>query len=150
MKQTTLCYLILDGRVLLAMKKRGLGAGKWNGPGGKVEKGETTEDACRRETYEETGVTVGQLENRGVIEFAFEGKPEWDSRCTVFVTSDISGEPIETEEMRPQWYALDDVPLADMWEDDAVWLMGVLRGGFVRKRCYFSGDGALIRHEDLP
>ena len=129
MKYTTLCYPIVNGKVLLAMKKRGFGAGKWNGPGGKIEPGESVEDACRRETREETGVNVGVLENRGVVEFVFENKPDWDNSCTIFVTTDVSGEPVETEEMRPQWYALDKIPLNEMWEDDAVWLMDVLHGG---------------------
>lgn len=34
--------------VLLGMKKRGFGAGKWNGFGGKVQPGETIEEAARR------------------------------------------------------------------------------------------------------
>lgn len=44
MRLATLCYLLKDDQVLLAMKKRGFGEGKWNGPGGKVEKGETGDD----------------------------------------------------------------------------------------------------------
>jgi ADP-ribose pyrophosphatase YjhB (NUDIX family) len=149
MKQTTLCYPIVNGNVLLAMKKRGFGAGKWNGPGGKIEQGESVEDACRRETREEAGINVGVLEHRGVVEFVFENKPEWDNHCTIFVTTDVTGKPVETEEMRPQWYALENIPLAEMWEDDAVWLMDVLRGGVVNRRFHFSETGKMLRHEDL-
>ena len=39
MKQTNLCFLLKDGKVLLGMKKRGFGAGKWNGFGGKLKEG---------------------------------------------------------------------------------------------------------------
>lgn len=67
MKKTTLCYPTKDGKILLAMKKRGFGEGKWNGPGGKLQKGETAEDACRCETLEEIGVTVGELQDLGLI-----------------------------------------------------------------------------------
>jgi hypothetical protein len=42
MLQTTLVLLFNDqGQILLAMKKRGFGVGKWNGAGGKIHEGET-------------------------------------------------------------------------------------------------------------
>ena len=85
MRLTTLCYVVRDGQVLLAMKKRGLGQGKWNGPGGKVEDGETPEQACRREFFEETGSKVLTLEAKGLIEFVFNVKPDWNQRCFVFI-----------------------------------------------------------------
>ncbi len=47
-KLYTLVFLVDDDRVLLGMKKRGFGAGKWNGFGGKVEPGETIEEAAIR------------------------------------------------------------------------------------------------------
>lgn len=147
MKRTTLCYPIRDGHVLLAMKKRGFGAGRWNGPGGKVAEGETVEDACRRETHEETGVDLGAFEPRGVIEFVFEGRPEWDNECHVFVATEIRGEPLETEEMRPQWFPVDRIPLDEMWEDDPFWLPDVLRGGRVDRRFVFDAAGSLLRSE---
>lgn len=149
MKLTTLCYPVKDGKVLLAMKKRGFGAGKWNGPGGKVESGESVEEACRRETQEEAGIGVPVLEPRGIVEFVFEGKPEWDNECHVFVATSVEGEARETEEMKPHWFAIEDVPYDDMWDDDAIWLPAVLAGGAVNKRFYFTSDGKMIRHEEL-
>lgn len=47
-KLLTLVLVVQPGKVLLGMKKRGFGAGKWNGFGGKVNPGETIEDAARR------------------------------------------------------------------------------------------------------
>lgn len=47
-KLLTLVLVVQPGKVLLGMKKRGFGAGKWNGFGGKVQPGETIEDAARR------------------------------------------------------------------------------------------------------
>lgn len=73
MKRTTLCYPIMNGKVLLAMKKRGFGTGKWNGPGGKRCEGESAEDASRRETREEVNISVGAIEHRGVIFFSLSG-----------------------------------------------------------------------------
>ncbi|MFH1078359.1 MAG: 8-oxo-dGTP diphosphatase [Patescibacteria group bacterium] len=147
MKRTTLCYPVRDGKVLLAMKKRGFGAGKWNGPGGKAKDDESIEDTCRRETKEEVGVDVGVLEDRGVVRFVFENRSEWDNACSIFVTSEIAGEPVETEEMRPAWYPVDALPFESMWEDDAIWLDGVLAGGAVDATFWFDQDGRMLRWE---
>ena len=49
MKISTLCFLVKDNQILLAMKKRGFGEGKWNGVGGKVNPGETIERNNQRQ-----------------------------------------------------------------------------------------------------
>lgn len=149
MKRTTLCYPIKDGKVLLAMKKRGFGEGKWNGPGGKLQEGESAEEACRRETREEVGIEIGKLDHRGTIRFFFPDHPDWDNVCEIFVTADIRGEASESEEMRPAWFALENIPLSDMWPDDTIWLSGVLQGGNVSADFYFNADGSILRW-DVP
>ena len=57
-KVLTLVFLRREGEVLLGMKKRGFGEGKWNGFGGKVEAGETIVEAAAREVKEECGYVV--------------------------------------------------------------------------------------------
>jgi 8-oxo-dGTP pyrophosphatase MutT (NUDIX family) len=57
-KILTLCLTKEDGMILLGMKKRGFGEGRWNGFGGKVEEGETIVEAAIREMKEESGLTV--------------------------------------------------------------------------------------------
>lgn len=47
-KLFTLVLVVQPQRVLLGMKKRGFGAGLWNGFGGKVQPGESIEEAARR------------------------------------------------------------------------------------------------------
>src|SRR3990167_3060590 len=71
-KTLTLCFVHQGSKVLLGMKKRGFGAGRWNGFGGKVRNGETVEAAARRELKEEAGLEVLEITEMGVIDFTFE------------------------------------------------------------------------------
>ena len=110
-----------DGRVLLGMKKRGFGAGRWNGFGGKVEPGESVYDAAVREVIEESGVTPTGIKKIGNIIFSFENDPKL-LEVHVFKATGHTGEPVETEEMRPQWFAYGAVPYDQMWSDDEYWI----------------------------
>ena len=56
--RANLLFVIRDGQILLIRKKRGLGQGNINGPGGKLEPGETALEAALRETREEIGITA--------------------------------------------------------------------------------------------
>ena len=60
-KVLTLVVIHQNGKVLLGMKKRGFGMGKWNGFGGKVDQGESIEGAAKREVFEEAGISVGNI-----------------------------------------------------------------------------------------
>ncbi|HVU06387.1 MAG TPA: 8-oxo-dGTP diphosphatase [Thermodesulfobacteriota bacterium] len=150
MIQTTLNFLIEGDKVLLAMKKRGFGAGKWNGVGGKLRAGENPTQAIIRESAEEIGVTISpkDIVSVGVMDFHFTDRPDWDQRCHVFVTRAWQGEPAESEEMRPQWYGFADVPYDSMWIDDKHWLPFVLQGKNVKATFHFSNGGAdMVSHD---
>ena len=109
------------------MKKRGFGKGRWNGFGGKVKEGETIEEAAKRETFEEAGIVVGETEEVGLIDFEFKGNPEI-LEVHIFRANEFSGEPIESEEMKPQWFHIDDIPFKKMWPDDELWIPLFLAG----------------------
>lgn len=143
MKQTTLCFLLKDNKVLLAMKKRGFGVGKWNGVGGKVMEGEDIAAAAVREIKEEIGVTVvpKDLEPMGALDFDFSDNHDWAQTCSIFVVRAWEGEPAESEEMRPQWYPKSALPFDDMWIDDSHWLPMVLAGKKIKGRFLFEDRG---------
>ena len=135
--------------MLLIRKKRGLGAGKINGPGGKLEAGETAHDAAVREVQEEIGLTPLNLENRGTLHFQFADG--YSLHCVVFVARDFEGEMIETDEAAPFWVPIAEVPLHEMWEDDRYWLPQVLEGQYFQGWFVFDGDKMLSKRvEFLP
>ena len=138
-----LCFIVKDGRVLLIRKKRGLGAGKINGPGGKLEPGETALAAAIREVQEEIGVTPLAIEDRGVLHFQFADG--YSLECAVFLAIDLDGEPVETIEAAPFWVKVEAVPYDEMWADDRHWLPEVLAGKSFRGWFEFDGDTMLSR-----
>lgn len=113
--------------VLLGMKKRGFGVGKWNGYGGKLEATETIEQCAVRELEEESGIVAKDMTRKGYIVFKIFDVNKL-LRVHVFETWDFAGEAVETEEMRPLWYKDTDVPFDKMWGDDKYWLPTVLGG----------------------
>ncbi|KAH9555225.1 hypothetical protein CY35_08G103800 [Sphagnum magellanicum] len=81
-KVLTLVIIEKEGKVLLGMKKRGFGQGYYNGFGGKVETGETVEEAAARELEEEAGVVAVSMEKRGILTFHFDDNPQpWEIKC---------------------------------------------------------------------
>ncbi|GEM_PF-220210 len=133
-------------RVLLGMKKRGFGANRWNGFGGKVEAGETVEDAAIRECCEEAGVEVQEMDDVGILDFEFSNGALLEVH--LFRVLKFSGEPIESEEMKPQWFFIKDIPYVHMWPDDIYWLSHVLYGKHIRGK-FFFGEGDVITDYSL-
>lgn len=130
MQQTTIIFFIRDDQILLAMKKRGHGVGKWNGIGGKALPDETIEAAAIREAQEEVGVTPISLVKVAQLNFRFpeDNGNHGNHASTVFLCDTWSGEPVESEEMKPQWFVKDDIPYDAMWTDDQKWLPKILSG----------------------
>lgn len=153
MRDTTLLFLTKTSEtgvitdICLAMKKRGFGAGRWNGTGGKTESGETIKDAVVRETQEEIGVTVSDMSKVAELTFTFPHKPEWDQLVHVFFADEYAGTPTESEEMKPAWFAVVDIPYDDMWPDDRLWLPHVLEGKYVRAAFSFAEGDVIVSQE---
>ncbi len=157
MKEATLCFLVKgrggETEVLLGLKKRGFGEGKYNGFGGKVKAGESLEGAVIRELKEETGVSARPEHVRkvGELDFSFPHAPGdgWDQRVHVFVADRWEGEPAESEEMRPAWFDAGSVPFGSMWQDDRHWLPLLLKGKKFRGRFVFKEDNETIHRMEL-
>lgn len=144
-QQSTLVFLVRgkgkNKEVLLAMKKRGFGEGWWNGMGGKVEPGETPMQAVHREGFEEAQVLLKEAKKVALLHFYFPEDPkkrDWNQDVHVYFATNWLGEPKETEEMKPKWFKVASIPYENMWDDDPLWLSGVLRGEKIE--AWFSFD----------
>jgi 8-oxo-dGTP diphosphatase len=137
----TLVFVIEDGKILLIDKKTGLGKGKINGPGGKVEKGEAPEACAIRECQEELSITVSDLQYCGQHRFQFVDG--YSIHVWVYKTEKFDGTPTESVEAKPLWVSLDEIPYNRMWEDDKIWLPMLLRGERFQGRWIFDGDSML-------
>lgn len=142
-----LCYLTRASdaagpEVLLGLKKTGFGAGKIVGLGGHVELGESPAQAVVREVMEESGIRVdpSQLRELGAVTFRFPTRPEWDSIVSVFGADRFSGRAEESDEIAPEWFPFDALPLTKMWDDARLWLPRVLAGERVTAEIVFAED----------
>ncbi len=144
----TLVLLRREGELLLAMKKRGFGAGKWNGPGGKIEQGERLEHAMVREAQEEVGITPRHYWRVAELDFVQDADTDepWHLYIYAYLCDQWEGEPTESEEMAPRWFALDDLPYDDMWDDDRYWLPRVLAGETLVGRFVFDASDQMTDH----
>ena len=138
-------YIIQNERVLLILKKRGLGSGLFNGVGGKVERGETIEEAVIRECIEEVGVKPINLKWMGLLEFY--NNNELYGYVHVYTANSYEGELRETDEAKPIWFRFDEIPYDKMWGDDIFWLPHVLNGKKIYGRFWFVNWKEIIRKE---
>ena len=145
--RANLCFVVKSGRILLIRKKRGFGAGKINGPGGKVDPGETPMESAVRETFEELCVTPIGVRQAG--ELFFEFLDGMRLHCVVFSADDVDSEPRETDEAVPLWTDVNAIPYDEMWADDRFWLPHLIRGEQFRGTFLFDGEKLLERRIEI-
>ena len=133
-KIATLCLLIKDKEITLAKKKKKVGAGKYNGYGGKVENNMSIEETAVKEVFQETGGVIIKLENLekvGVCYFFIDNEPVWFVH--IFIARVWAGEPKETEEMGPpEKFNVDNIPYHEMLSGDQKWIPLILKGMKIR------------------
>lgn len=148
----TLLFVVQNGQVLLIHKKTGHGAGRINGPGGKLEPGESVVSCAVRETREEVGIEVSSA--RCVLEMRFVERdgPQWLGFACI--AENFSGDLRETDEANPFWCPLSDIPYERMWPDDAIWLPYILHTNIRAPRVadFLFRRGELLDHawRDVP
>ncbi|MFA6250500.1 MAG: 8-oxo-dGTP diphosphatase [Candidatus Shapirobacteria bacterium] len=150
----TNCFLVrgvADGRVkevCLAMKKRGFGAGMWNGSGGKLNDGESVDEAAIREVNEELGTRLTKMSKRAEISWYIREEDKL-VECFVYFGEEWDGEPKETEEMAPKWFGVEEIPYDQMWKSDREWLAEVLRGRKIRAKYTYAREGGEVEERSL-
>ena len=143
MKILTLGYIIFNNKILLGFKKRGFGADKWNGYGGKLIDGEKPIDGLIREIQEESSLIVPKnlFKKLGYIDFYFSDKKEWNQRVIIYRVDNFECNPAETEEMKPGWFSFEQIPYKKMWIGDEHWLPYVVSGKNFTGKVHFSDKG---------
>ena len=143
-QRATLLFIVQEGQVLLIHKKRGFGKGKVNGPGGRIEPGETARQGAIREVREEVRVVPTGVEECGELYFQFQDG--FSIHGVVFRADGYHGEPGETDEAAPFWVRHEEIPYDRMWADDLHWLPLVLQGERFVGRFLFDGDDMIDYH----
>lgn len=145
---TTLLIIRKNGKILLGRKKRGFGTGNYNGVGGKVEAGETVEQAMVRETQEEIGVTPKEYEHMATITFDEVMKGQRAKVIMhIYIAKDFEGKPVESDEVEPFWFDEDNLPYYNMFADDRFWMPKILSGQKVVGYFVYDDEFNLLSHE---
>ena len=150
MIQATICEIVKKGKILLQLKKTGkFGEGKWNGPGGKLDPGESPRQGVIREVKEETGLTILDPLLKGEINFYFGNKPKPDWTTYIFLVTQFTGEMKPNEEGGLQWFSIEEIPYRQMWPDDLYWLPEIIEGKTVKGTFWFNDVGENILKYEL-
>ncbi len=140
-EEAVLCFIEVEDQVLLIHKKRGLGKGKINAPGGRIDPGETPMQAAIRECEEEVGLTPSGLRPATELNFIF--KDGYSLKGYVFRANEYTGTMVETDEADPFWCKKSEVPYDNMWEDDRYWIPKMFDDDYVIGRFIFDDDKML-------
>jgi 8-oxo-dGTP pyrophosphatase MutT (NUDIX family) len=138
--------------VLLGMKKRGFGVNLWNGFGGKFdsEKDKDLVTSVAREVMEEAGISIKNPVKVAELDYSSITDENWKDHVHAYFVEEWNGEPVETEEMRPQWFKVEDIPYDKMWIDDIFWIPRVLKGETLKGKFVFKGPGEIVEQELIP
>lgn len=143
MKKMTLVFAVKGKRILLAMKKKGFGKGRYNGMGGKVKREESVSQGAIREMREECGIQILKMKKYGVLIFYPDKFPD-GVEVHIFIAEKYAGEPRETEEMKPKWFDVCKIPYDQMWDDDKYWMPFLLAGKKFKGKFIFDRNDKMV------
>ena len=94
-----------------------------------------------RETQEEIGVTPTEYTHVANINFKLGGFDATKQiAMAVYIAQNYAGEIVETEEMRPTWFKINEIPYDRMFAADQIWLPEVLAGKKISAEIVFDKD----------
>lgn len=105
-----------DGRVLICQRKTGRHALKWEFPGGKVEPGESPQEALARELREELAIDASIGEELGTHEIRYADGPR--IRLQFYRVTEFAGEPVNLEFERIVWERRENLAEYDFLDGD--------------------------------
>ena len=144
---STLVHLVSDDRYLMLhrTKKEGdYNKDKWIGVGGKFEPQESPEECARRETFEETGLTVGRMDYRGIVTFVYKDITEY---MHLFTSDDFSGTMRVCDEGDLEWVEINRVCDLPIWEGDKIFFrLMEKKVPFFSVKLVYNDNGDLIGH----
>lgn len=146
-KKFTLISVVKNEQILLGIKKRGFGIGRYTLLGGKVEEGETIEEGARREAFEESNLELKDLEQIATINFSWQNKKNLDMEVHLFRADDFSGSLEENSEIKPQWFEIKNIPYKKMWEDNTYWLPYFLKNINFKADFILDDKDKVISHQ---
>lgn len=150
LRKVSIVFLRREDEILLAMKKRGFGIGRWNGVGGKPDPGEVIEQTAVRECQEEIVVLPKKLTKVAIINFYFppdKAALGFNQQAHVFLCDNWEGSPEETDEMKPQWFSTKSIPYENMWPNDKYWLPLIIDGKKIEAYFKFDDNDDVLSHE---
>lgn len=116
-EKTIVCYLIKDSKYLMLYRNKkevDINKNKWITVGGHIETGETKEEACIREVYEETGYKLLSYKYLGQVRF----KGDFEQIMEVFISHEFEGVMHECDEGELEWFTKEEIIGLNMWEGD--------------------------------
>lgn len=136
-----MCIIRDDDKVLFQKRYKSPFKGYWNAPGGKVEIQESPKEACIREVYEETGISLNSIKFRGVMTVSDTTKKIDTEVLMLFESNSFQGELISSNEGEVDWIELDRIYESSIVPESMTYLLpyitdyeGIITGKLVYNR----------------